>query len=341
MDGTAGRGRQGKQTKIKNKKGCRCYMAINTIELATEMTGALDKAVVQKPVCGFFADNALRAKFVGAATVTIPSMDMSGLGDYDRDTGFVKGAVTINRHSYTLAMDRGRTFQIDAQDEDESGIPSLAGEVSGEFVRTKVCPEIDAYCLSKLSGYAAGLSTPQTVSLTENKTLEQDIYRMFLEAREKVQNAVGYDEELVWFVNAKVLTALQQSTAVSRMLDVTQFKKGDLQLQVKSIDGVPILPVPDSRMKTAFTFLDGADHSGTTGGTDESAGGFTPATSAKSVGFLLMPRRAASLVRKTDTVRIFEPSRNPSADAWKIDYRVYYDLLTRQSMLSGIYTYVY
>lgn len=313
-------------------------MAINTITLATEMTGTLDKAVVQKPVCGFFADNALRAKFVGAATVTIPNMEMSGLGDYDRDSGFVKGAVTINRTSYTLNMDRGRSFQIDAQDEDESGIPSLAGEVSGEFVRTKVCPEIDAYCLSKLGGYAAGLDTPQTV--TADGELADSIYAMFLEAKQKVQNAVGYDEDLVWFVDSKVYSAIQSSTALSRMLDVADFKKGDLHLQVKSIDGVPILPVPDSRMKTAFTFFDGTDHSGA-GGVNESAGGFAPTDSASSIGFILMPKRAASLVRKTEKVRIFEPSRNPEADAWKIDYRVYYDLLTRNSMLGGIYAYVY
>ena len=314
-------------------------MAINTITLATEMTGTLDKAVVQKPVCGFFADNALRAKFVGAATVTIPNMEMSGLGDYDRDTGFVKGAVTINRTSYTLNMDRGRSFQIDAQDEDESGIPSLAGEVSGEFVRTKVCPEIDAYCLSKLGGYAAGLEVPQTVAA--DGALEDNIYAMFLEAKQKVQNAVGYDEELVWFVDSAVYHAIQTSPAISRMLDVTTFKKGDLHLQVKSIDGVAILPVPDSRMKTAFTFLDGTDHSGESGGANETAGGFIPAENASSIGFILMPRRAASLVRKTEKVRIFEPSRNPEADAWKIDYRVYYDLLTRNSLLGGIYAYVY
>jgi hypothetical protein len=95
-------------------------MSINTLTLAQNMTDALEKVIVQKPVTGFFADNALQAKFVGANTVLIPDMDMSGLGDYDRDTGFVQGSVTIGRTPYTLTMDRGRTFQIDAQDEDES-----------------------------------------------------------------------------------------------------------------------------------------------------------------------------------------------------------------------------
>ena len=66
---------------------------MNLITFAQTMTGELDKAVVSKPVTGFFADNALRSRFVGAKTVLIPEMEMSGLGDYDRDTGFVKGSL--------------------------------------------------------------------------------------------------------------------------------------------------------------------------------------------------------------------------------------------------------
>ncbi|MBQ7302808.1 MAG: hypothetical protein IJW89_04415 [Clostridia bacterium] len=305
-------------------------MAINTLTLAQNMTDALEKVIVQKPVTGFFADNALQAKFVGANTVLIPDMDMSGLGDYDRDTGFVQGSVTIGRTPYTLTMDRGRTFQIDAQDEDESGIPSLAGEVSGEFVRTKVCPEIDAYCLSKLAGFAAG----QNQTITADGELTEDVYNMFLRAVSKAQAAVGYDEELVCFVDATVYDALQASPAFERHIAVNDFKKGDLNLTVRSINGVAILPVPDSRMKTAYDFLDGT----TSGQTD---GGFAPTDAAKSIGMLVCPKRAASLVRKTDTVRIFEPSKNPNADAWKIDYRVYYDLLLKKSMQDGIVAYTY
>lgn len=40
-------------------------MAINTLQMATNMTDALDKAVVQKAVTGFFADNAPGANLWG------------------------------------------------------------------------------------------------------------------------------------------------------------------------------------------------------------------------------------------------------------------------------------
>ena len=118
------------------------------------------------------------------------------------------------------------------------------------------------------------------------------------------------------------------------VIAVNDFKQGELNLKVRSINGVTLLPVPASRMKTGYSFLDGSS-------SGETDGGFAPLDAAKSIGMLICPKRGASLVRKTETVRIFGPSRNPNADAWRIDYRVYYDLLLKKSMQDGIVAYVY
>ncbi|MBR2319715.1 MAG: hypothetical protein IKA50_02860 [Clostridia bacterium] len=303
-------------------------MSLNLENISVKMTEEMDKAVAQKPVTGFMADNNLRGKFVGAKTVMIPAMNISGLGDYDRDTGFVSGTVSVSAKPYTLAMDRGRSFQLDREDHDESGIADLAGQIMGEFVRTKVVPEVDAYVLSKLAGYA----------YNENQVVEgnpaTDAYTMLTEAIANAQNAVGYDEELVAFVDGKMLNALQNSEEISRHLVMNDFKKGELHTQVTSLNGVAILPVPDSRMKTAYDFYDG-----TTAGQED--GGFTPAENAKSIGLLLVPRRAASLIKKTEQVRCFDPAHNLKADAWKLDYRLYYDVVLKDSLKEGICAYVY
>lgn len=303
-------------------------MSLNLENISIKMTDELDRAVAQKPVTGFMADNNLRGKFVGAKTVMIPAMNISGLGDYDRDTGFVSGTVSVSAKPYTLAMDRGRSFQLDREDHDETGIADLAGQIMGEFVRTKVVPEVDAYVLSKLAGYAHGEG--QVVEGTP----ATDAYAMLTEAIATAQNAVGYDEELVAFVDGKMLNALQNSEEISRHLVMNDFKKGELHTQVTSLNGVAILPVPDSRMKTAYDFYDG-----TTAG--QEAGGFTPAANAKSIGLLLVPRRAASLIKKTEQVRCFDPAHNLKADAWKLDYRLYYDVVLKDSLKGGICTYVY
>ncbi len=300
-------------------------MAINTLSFREEMSGELERAVQRGAVVGFFEDNPLRAKFVGAKTVLIPEMGLSGLGDYDRDNGFVRGAITVTSEPYELKQDRARTFQLDREDNDETGIASLAGQVLGEFVRTKVVPEVDAYCLSKIGGYA--VSEEQTVTGAP----QTEAYAMFQTALGQAQENVGFDEEIVCFVSGDFLRALQSSPEIARQIGISDFRKGDVNLQVKSLDGVALLPVPASRMKTSFTFDSGADG-------DE--GGFHPDPSAKSIGFLLCPKRAASLVKKSETVRVFTPEQNIKADAWKFDYRLYYDVFLKNSLKPGIRAYV-
>lgn len=295
---------------------------INTLEFNTAITNELDKAVVQKAATGFLADNALRAKFVGAKTVLIPEVDMSGLGNYNRDSGFVNGSIQVANKPYTLSQDRGRSFQLDREDEDETGIANLAGEVLAEFVRTKVVPEMDAYNLSKLAGYAA-----ENDQLSDND--ESTPFAMFTMAVDAARNAVGYDEELVAFVDHKLLQSLQYSDEISRMMTVSQMKKGDVNLEVNSLNGVLLLPVEKSRMMTAYDFCDGTSE-GQTGG------GFIVADDAKEIALIVMPKRAASLVKKTEKTRTFTPDQNQVADAYKIDYRVYYDLFVKNSLGKGI-----
>ena len=144
-------------------------MSINSIENATRYSNELDKMFLQKSATGFFADNALATKFVGAKTVIIPDVDFQGLADYDRETGFTKGAITVSNTSYTMAMDRARSLQIDREDMDETGVANLAGKILGEYVRTKVVPECDAYVLSKLGGLA----------VTRSNTINGDVKKPF------------------------------------------------------------------------------------------------------------------------------------------------------------------
>lgn len=313
-------------------------MAINTLEFCEKLTGELDKLFVQGPVTGFFTDNVLRSKFVGAKTVLLPEMELSGLGDYDRDTGFIKGTVTVSNQPYTLKMDRARSFQLDREDEDETGIANLAGQVLGEFVRTRVVPEVDAYCLSKLAGLAV------TKGHTVTGTPDTQAFKMFNEACAAVQTQVGFDEPLVCFVNPAMWAAIQNSPELSRHITVTEFKKGDVYYEVKCINGIPLFPVADNRMKSAYTFYDGATVTKDEDGAvirDETAGGFAPADNAQSVGLLILPKKAASLVKKTERVRTFDPSQNQAADAYKFDYRTYYDLIVKNSAADAVYAYVY
>ncbi len=296
-------------------------MSFNSIENATRYSDELDKVFEQKSVTGFFADNTLAARFVGAKTVIIPDIDFQGLADYDRDSGFTKGAITVSNSSYTMSMDRARSLQIDREDMDETGIAGLAGKVLGEYVRTKVVPECDAYVLSKLAGLAATRSN--TVNGNASKPFEA-----LCQLISEVQSVAGYDEELVAFIDSGMYAALQSSGEISHMITVSDFKQGDINLRVKSINGVALLPVVPQRMKTAYRF------------NSSNVGGFTPLDNAREIYMLVCPKRGAHLVKKTEQLRIFTPEQNIDADAYKFDYRIYYDVFVEKSGLDAVWAWI-
>lgn len=296
-------------------------MAINSLENAVRYSDELDKLFEQKSATGFFADNALATKFVGAKTVIIPDVDFQGLADYDRDSGFSRGAITVSNTSYTMSMDRARSLQIDREDMDETGIANLAGKILGEYVRTKVVPECDAYVISKLAGLANSRANVISGDTTKPFAALCDLIK-------EVQSKVGYDEELVAFIDSHFYAALQNSSEISRMITVSDFKQGEINLKVKSINGVALIPVVSERMKTSYTF------------NNTTAGGFTPAANAREVYMLVCPKSGAHLVKKTEKLRVFTPEQNVDADAYKFDYRIYYDVFVEKSGLDAVWAWI-
>lgn len=296
-------------------------MGVNTLEFAEKFTSELDKKLTQSAVTAMFADNAMRTKFVGAKTVIIPDVDFQGLADYDRDSGFASGSVTVANTAYTMACDRGRSFMIDREDMDETGIAGLAGQVLGEFVKTKVAPECDAYVLSKLAGVA---NTNSTV-LDGDDYSSDEPYAALMAAINNVRKNVGYDEKLIAFVDSETYAALASSDEVTRRIEISDFKQGEVNLTVRTLDGVVIRPVVPERMKTAYTF-----------GTD----GFTPTATAKNIKIMVMPKKACSLVKKSEKMRIFSPDQNIKADAYKFDYRIYFDAFVKKSNLKNIWALI-
>ena len=300
-------------------------MSINNIAFATKFATELDKLLVQKSQAAILEDKGMAAKFVGAHEVKLPVIGFAGLGDYDKDTGFAKGAVSVTQQVFTLEKDRARSFSIDREDMDETGIANLAGSVMSEFVRTKVAPEVDAYTFSTIATKANGAG--QTVALGEGETLAKNVYGLIANAIGKVNDATGFTgEDIILYVNPTVYAALMATPEIHRHLRVDEFKHGEISTKVQKIDNAIIVPVSDNRMKTAYDF-----------GND----GFEVAGGAESVGIIAMPRNAAMLVKKTEKIRTFSPDVNQTADAYKFDYRLYYDVLVKDSMKGSIFTYTY
>lgn len=302
-------------------------MAINTFAYAQIFQQQLDKQVVAKATSGWMEGNAGLVKYSGGNTIKIPKMNMDGLGNYSRDNGFVQGSATLSYETETLTQDRGRTFQLDSMDVDETNFVPTASALMSEFQRTKVIPEIDAYRYSKIAalaiaananassmgGYtpAVGSFDPTASASTIFKAIRADIA-----AIQDVAGAIP----LVITISTATLNILENSPEIQRQLQVAQFPGGaDVSFEVKSIDNCPIMEVPSARLKTVYDFNDGS----TTG---QTAGGFAPDATAKTINWIICGQNVPIAVSKTDKIRIFDPETNQKADAWKIDYRKYHDL---------------
>lgn len=289
---------------------------INNIETAQKYASALDTLVTQKAVTGFFADNVMGAMFVGAKTVQIPSMEFEGLGNYDKDNGFPQGKITVSHELFELGMDRAKGMQLDRMDMDETGVANLAGTTLKEYVRTKVVPEMDAYNLSKLAGVASAQGNEKAFTAAT-------VYKTFTELENGIQGTAGFDEELVCFVDPIAYAALMNSDELKHSITVSDFKQGDINLKVKTLNGVAIIPVAADRMKTAYEFGEDGFK------VDEDA--------AKNLNMLMLPKSAASLVKKTEKLRVISPDNNQDADAYLFQYRVYYDIFVKKSRKAHIY----
>lgn len=300
-------------------------MAINTLQYSQQFQTVLDAQMLASATSAFMEANAGQVKYDGGDTVHIPEISMQGLAKYDRDEGFNQGSVTLKFNPYKMTQDRGRTFQLDSMDVNETNFVATAGTVMGEFQRTQVIPEIDAYRYSKISALATAENkvttgfTPAVATILEK--LEAEIT--------EIQDVVGEEEGLIIVMSTKLRTILNNADKFNRYLNVAEFKNGSVNTTVKSFNDIPILGVPSARMKTAYVFNDGKT-------ANQQAGGFKADTGAKDINWIIMPQRAPIAVSKTDKVRIFTPELNQKADAWKIDYRKYHDLWIPKNRFAAI-----
>lgn len=304
-------------------------MAINTLEMTKIFQQALDKQMLVGATSGWMETNAANVKYNGGDTVKMPTIEVQGLANYDRDKGFNQGAVTLKYTDYKLTQDRGRTFHLDSMDVDESNFVASAGNVMGEFQRTQVIPEVDAYRYSKIYELA-NRDSRVTGSFTPSAT---NILSQLDEEITTIQDTIGDAESLVIIMSTLIRTILNTVKDIEKYLDVTNFKAGAIDTKVRTYNEIPILGVPSARMKSKYTFNDGS----TSG---QEAGGFAAAAEAVDINWIIIARRAPIAISKTDKVRIFAPDVNQNADAWKLDYRKFHDLWIPKNRLASVWVNV-
>lgn len=298
----------------------------NTIIFASIIQNELDKMAVQESCTGWMDANAGQVKYSGGNEVKIPTLSMEGLADYKRSNneGFVGGKIDYKYNTYTMSQDRGRAFGIDKNDVDETGFVLTASTIMGEFQREHVIPEIDAYRISKLATTATTLGTMVKDGYTaSNSTILTEIKTGIKNIRKQ-----GYNGSLVIMISYDA--QMEVELAMAGKMSSQTFVSGGFNTKVNSIDGVPMIPVPDNRMYSAIQIYDGE----TTG---QTVGGYVKGSTAKDINFIICPLTTPIAVSKQDDLRIFDPTVNQKFSGWSMDYRRYHELWVKKKQEKSIY----
>lgn len=298
----------------------------NMLEYAAIFQAELDKAAVEQATSGWMELNDKLVKYNGGSEVKIPKLDMDGLADYDRQNGFVEGSVDLTWQTMNMTQDRGRQFTFDEQEVNDTNFVLTASSVMGEFQRTKVIPEIDAYRYSTLAAMSISKERVKYGYTPDESTILKNLYADLA----AVQDVVGDDTPLVVTMATPVAALFDMNSTLGKTLSATDFKQGDITLKVKSINGQhPMIRVGSGRMKSKYVFNDG-----TTSG--QIKGGFAPADDAQDINWIICPRSAPIAVSRTDKVRIFDPETYQKKRAWAVDYRKYHDLWVLENKMNAM-----
>jgi len=288
----------------------------NNIALASKYLPILDEIYKAGSKTAILDTLAEQIRFDGAKIAYLYGADPVGLSAYSRNAGFVPGDVDGAWQPYEITQDRGRSFMVDVMDNDET-LGMAFGTLLGEFERTEVIPEIDAYRFAKYAAAATGTNkVTETLSAAQATITSIDNATAVLDDKE-----VPY-EGRVLFVTPNTYKLIKGG--VTRMI-----MNGDANVDynVEMYNDMRVITVPSGRFHTAVTINAPT--------TSDGVGGFT--AGGQVMNYMIVHPSAVMQLVKHNIPRIFSPEVNQEADAWKLNYRIYHDAWVKTNKVNGIF----
>ncbi len=282
----------------------------NTIALAKNYTDLLDEVYCRASVTADLrSDNAMAKAGANANEIVYPQISVTGLGEYDRNTGYTTGAVDLKWKTAAFNYDRGTKISVDVMDNEESR--NLAfGQAGATLMREKAAPESDAFTFATFAGLSGISGTTGTIS-----TAEQFLDAL-LTAWTKMDEDEVPAEERYLYATATLLNSVMS-------LDTTKSREVLALFAAKKA-------VPQSRFYTAIDMLDGK-----TAG--EELGHYKKSDTAADINFMIIHKPAIIKFDKHIVSNIIPASGNPDADADILKYRKYGLVNAYENKRAGIY----
>jgi len=206
--------------------------------------------------------------------------------------------------------------------DDEETLGQAFGTLAGEFVRTQVVPEVDAYRFSKYASWSGitQVGSPATLATAAEVLAAFDVAMTSLD-----ENEVPSEGRKL-FISATLYSLLKASIARS----LANEKSADRR--VLNLDGVDVIPVPQTRFYKGIT-LDA-------GGSSSSGGFAKTGSTGRDINFMLLHPSAVLQATKLADMKVFSPEVNQTADAYLFQYRLYHDAFVYDNKVKGIYSHI-
>lgn len=303
------------------------------------LTKAIDTVFVTESKSNILVSNNkfVDVNFDQAGYVKIASMLLDGLSDYYRVNdgttgvdhahyqrgeadGYKVGNASLKWELFKLRYDRGKQFQIDnADNEETAGL--LIGNLLTEFARTMVVPEVDAV---RFSAIAEKCSTSLGNLVSEDIGADEIIGK-FNTAFEWLSEHEVPAEDQVIFVSPKVITLIRNTTEIVKYLGQADYRYGDVTFKLETYSGRPLIEVPSNRFFTNVL---------------TTQNGFIYQSTSHPINFMVVSRRATIPIVKINKSKIWTPDTVQDFDGYKVNLRIYHDLIIPKNKVLGAYTSV-
>ena len=284
----------------------------NNITLFTEEIALLDEVYKRASLTSVLdGNNDLASMTQYSHEFKIPKISMDGLGDYSRTNGYVEGAVTLDFETKAPNYDRGRVFKVNEMDDIET-VRLAFGRLSGEFIRTKAVPELDAFRFAKYA-YLANNKTSADLSTGANWVTALST------ATVTMDDAEVPTEGRHLFITSTGATALNNLDLTASRAILDRF--------------ATVTIVPQPRFFSAIDLLDGKTDG-------EEIGGFVPASGGKNLNFLIVTAGSQIQYLKHIVNKIIDPVTNQDDDQWKFFYHLYGICDAYNNKKDGIYAHL-
>ncbi len=282
----------------------------NTIALAKNYTSLLDEVYRSASVTADLAsDRAMSQAGANANEIIYPQISVTGLGDYDRNSGYTTGAVDLKWQTVQFNYDRGTKISVDVMDNEESR--NLAfGMAGATLMREKIAPEADAFTFAVIAG------TDGITKSTGNIEGAVQFLDALLTAWTQMDNDEVPQENRMLYATSALLNSIMS-------LDTTKSREILAKFSVRKV-------VPQARFYTAIDLLDGKSPG-------EEAGHYRKAASGADINFMILHKPAIIKFDKHIANNIIPASTNPDADADIVKYRKYGLVDVYKNKRAGIY----